>query len=158
MKTVSLCLAVVLGALPLFAEQTERSRLSVFVTSAPIESRKHVPDSVKDDLKAKMNAAKKERETLEKQLKKQYGKKRESWPPPQDDELFALEETELAVIPKLHFVASLPSIRRSVQLRMQRKEKLLSANLSKTVVRTLCLRLRISSSPTAAVHRHEVVF
>jgi hypothetical protein len=41
---------------------------------------------------------------------------------------------ELAVNAKLYFVASLNSIlHRDVPLRMQRKEKLLSANLSETV-------------------------
>ena len=41
---------------------------------------------------------------------------------------------ELAVVAKLYLVASLPAICRSVQLRLQRKENLLFANLTKTVV------------------------
>ncbi len=46
--------------------------LRVFVTAAHVEARK----------------------ALDKQLKDQLGKKRESWPPEKDDELYRLEEAE----------------------------------------------------------------
>jgi hypothetical protein len=76
------------------AEEAPATAMRVFVTGAQVEERKDVDDATKNELKAKREAAKEARKALEKQLKDQYGKKRESWPPEKDDELYALEEAE----------------------------------------------------------------
>ena len=68
--------------------------LRVFVTAAQVEPRKDVDDATKKALKAKRDEAREARKALEKQLKDQLGKKRESWPPEKDDELYRLEEAE----------------------------------------------------------------
>src|SRR5688572_2685277 len=68
--------------------------LRVFVTAAQVEARKDVDDATKKALKAKRDEAREARKALEKQLKDQLGKKRETWPPEKDDELYALEEAE----------------------------------------------------------------
>jgi len=68
--------------------------LKVYVTAAQVEARKDVDDATKNALKAKRDQAREARKTLEKQLKEQLGKKRESWPPAKDDELYAAEEAE----------------------------------------------------------------
>lgn len=68
--------------------------MRVFVTGIKIEARKDVDEATKNALKAKKDAAKEARKALEKQLKDQYGKKRDTWPPEKDDELYALEEAE----------------------------------------------------------------
>ena len=51
-------------------------------------------DATKRALKEKRQAASEARKALEKQLKEQFGKKRETWPAEKDDELYALEEAE----------------------------------------------------------------
>lgn len=68
--------------------------LRVFVTAAHVEARKDVDDATKKALKAKRDETREARKALEKQLKDQLGKKRESWPPEKDDELYRLEEAE----------------------------------------------------------------
>ena len=68
--------------------------LRVFVTAAQVEARKDVDDATKKALKAKRDEAREARKALEKQLKGELGKKRESWPPEKDDELYRLEEAE----------------------------------------------------------------
>jgi hypothetical protein len=68
--------------------------LKVYVTAAQVEARKEVDDATKNALKAKRDQAREARKALEKQLKDQLGKKRESWPPERDDELYAAEEAE----------------------------------------------------------------
>ena len=68
--------------------------LRVFVTAAQVEERKDVDDATKKALKAKRDEAREAKKALEKQLKDQLGKKRESWPPEKDDELYRLEEAE----------------------------------------------------------------
>jgi hypothetical protein len=68
--------------------------MTVFVKAATVQERKDVDEATKNALKAKKDAAKQAREALEKQLKEQHGKKRESWPPEKDDALYQLEEAE----------------------------------------------------------------
>jgi len=54
--------------------------------------RPQVDDATKNALKKKRDDADKARKALEKQLKSQFGKKREEWPAEKDDELYKLEE------------------------------------------------------------------
>jgi hypothetical protein len=68
--------------------------LHVYVAAAKVEARPEVDDATKNALKAKRDQAREARRALEKQLKDQLGKKRESWPPEKDDELYRLEEAE----------------------------------------------------------------
>jgi hypothetical protein len=68
--------------------------LNVFVASAQVEERKKVDDATRNELKAKRDTARDARQKLEKSLKEQYGKKRETWPPEKDDELYRAEEAE----------------------------------------------------------------
>jgi hypothetical protein len=68
--------------------------LKVYVTAAQVEARKDVDDATKNALKAKRDEAREARKALEKQLKDQYGKKRETWPAEKEDELYAAEEAE----------------------------------------------------------------
>jgi hypothetical protein len=68
--------------------------LKVYVTAAQVEARKDVDDATKNALKAKRDEAREARKALEKRLKDELGKKRESWPPEKDDELYAVEEAE----------------------------------------------------------------
>src|SRR5688572_19965903 len=68
--------------------------LAVYVTAAQVEARKDVDDATKSALKAKREAARDARKAAEKRLKDELGKKRETWPPEKDDELYALEEAE----------------------------------------------------------------
>jgi hypothetical protein len=80
-------------ATALAAESTPAT-LTVYVKAAAVQERKDVDEATKNALKAKKDAARAAREALEKQLKEQHGKKRESWPPEQDDALYRLEEAE----------------------------------------------------------------
>ena len=66
--------------------------MSVFVTAAKVEARPEVDDATKNALKKKRDEANKARQALEKQIKEQFGKKREAWPPEKDEELYRLEE------------------------------------------------------------------
>ena len=84
---------VALGGLVLAAEPPSGA-LRVFVTAAEVQPRKDVDKATKDALKAKRDEARDARKALEKQLKDQLGKKRETWPPEKDDELYKLEEAE----------------------------------------------------------------
>jgi hypothetical protein len=68
--------------------------LNVYVSAAKVEPRKEVDDATKNALKAKRDAASKTRKELEKKLKAELGKKRETWPPEKDEELYKLEEIE----------------------------------------------------------------
>jgi hypothetical protein len=92
-KQTSLGVAAVLFAGALGA-QDARPPMSVFVTGAQVEARKDVDEATKNALKAKREEAKEARKAKEKELKDQLGKKRETWPPEKDDELYALEEAE----------------------------------------------------------------
>jgi hypothetical protein len=76
------------------AAAAEESSLAVFFTVAKVEERKEVDDATKKALRAKRDAAREARRALEKQLKDQLGKKRESWPPEKDEELYRAEEVE----------------------------------------------------------------
>ena len=91
---VSLFAGAILVALPLAAGDSPKTAMSVFVAATQVEARKDVDEATKNALKAKRDAAKEARKARQKQLKDQYGKKRETWPPEKDDELYALEEAE----------------------------------------------------------------
>jgi hypothetical protein len=84
------CVAAAPGAVTAAPEKP----LRVFVTAAQVEARKDVDDATKKALKAKRDEAREARKKLEKQLKGELGKKREAWPPEQDDALYQLEEAE----------------------------------------------------------------
>jgi hypothetical protein len=84
----SAALAVALPALAVGAPT------SVFVTGAPATERKEVDDATKKELKARRDAAREARRSLEKQLKDEHGKKRETWPREAEDRLAAAEEKE----------------------------------------------------------------
>lgn len=95
MGRIVLFASVVVPALALYAAaDAPKGALSVFVTAAQVEARTEVDDATKQQLKAKREAAKEARKTAEKQIKGQYGKKRATWPPEKDEELYALEEAE----------------------------------------------------------------
>lgn len=87
---VTLCVALA----PAAGADGPEVPLRVFVTAAQVEARKDVDDATKKALKDKRDEAREARKALEKQLKDQLGKKRESWPPEKDDELYQLEEAE----------------------------------------------------------------
>jgi hypothetical protein len=76
------------------AADAPQATLKVFVGPAEVQERKDVDDATKQALKEKKKAAEDARRALEKQLKDQFGKKREAWPPEKDNELYALEEAE----------------------------------------------------------------
>jgi hypothetical protein len=78
----------------LHGADVSKVELNVYVTSAQVEERKQVDDATRNQLKAKRDAAREARKALEKSLKDQHGKKRESWPPEKDDELYRAEEAE----------------------------------------------------------------
>src|SRR5687767_4472688 len=90
-NAVLLAAAVSLATL---AAAAPEKPLRVFVTAASVVPRKDVDDATKKALKAKRDTARDARKALEKQMKKEFGKKRESWPPEQEDELYRLEEAE----------------------------------------------------------------
>jgi hypothetical protein len=83
--------AVALAAGPVAADDPT---LAVYVAAAKVEPRKEVDDATKNALKAKRDAATKARKELEKRMKAELGKKRETWPPEKDEELYKLEEVE----------------------------------------------------------------
>jgi len=91
---LSLFAGAILFALPVASAESSIGTLSVFVGAAQVGARKDVDEATKVALKAKRNAAKEARKALEKELKGQLGKKRETWPPEKDDQLYALEEAE----------------------------------------------------------------
>ncbi len=84
----SAALAVALPALAAGAPK------SVFVTAATVTERKQVDDATKKEMKARRDAAREARKSLEKQLKDEHGKKRETWPREAEDRLAAAEEKE----------------------------------------------------------------
>jgi hypothetical protein len=91
LKQYALPAALVLAALP--ALSAEQKPLAVYVVGTSAEAT-DPDDATKKALKEKREAAKEARKALEKQLKDQLGKKRETWPPEKDDELYVLEEAE----------------------------------------------------------------
>lgn len=65
--------------------------LRVYVGAAKLQPRE--PDkATKQELKVKAEAASKARRDLEKEIKSQYGKKREAWPPDRQEAVLAAEE------------------------------------------------------------------
>jgi hypothetical protein len=68
--------------------------LSVFVTETKAEPRPEVDDATKNLLKKKREDASKARKALEKDLKAELGKKRETWPEEKEQQLYLLEEAE----------------------------------------------------------------
>ena len=85
-----LCASLVF--LPGAARAADGPPMSVFITAGKGEARPEVDNATKNALKKKRDEANKARQALEKQLKAQFGKKREEWPPEKDDELYKLEE------------------------------------------------------------------
>lgn len=85
--------AAVLVALPAFAADTAPKPLAVYVVGTSAEA-KDPDDATKKALKEKRQEATEARKALEKQLKDQLGKKRDTWPQDKDDQLYALEEAE----------------------------------------------------------------
>jgi hypothetical protein len=81
-------LAVVLPAVAAAAP------VKVFIAPAEVAERKQIDDATRKDLKARRDAAREERKALEKQLKDQHGKKRETWPSASEDRLAKAEEKE----------------------------------------------------------------
>ena len=72
----------------------DQPAMSVFFAVAQVDERKEVDESTKNALKAKRDETREARKALEKQLKDQLGKKRESWPPEKDEELYRAEQAE----------------------------------------------------------------
>jgi hypothetical protein len=93
-RNAPLVVALSLAVSPAVQAAKIQTPLKVYVTAAQVEERKKVDDATRDALKAKREQARESRKAAEKQMKDQYGKKRESWPPEKDDELYALEEAE----------------------------------------------------------------
>ena len=83
-----------MGSLVARGGGVEGPALAVYVSAAKVEPRKEVDDATKNALKAKRDEATKARKALEKQLNDQLGKKRETWPPDKDEQLYRLEEAE----------------------------------------------------------------
>jgi hypothetical protein len=84
---VALCLAVSPAA-------ETAAPLKVYVTAAQVQARRDVDEATKNALKARREQARDARKARDKQLKDQYGKKREAWPEDKDEELYQLEEAE----------------------------------------------------------------
>jgi hypothetical protein len=82
----------VLLVVPAFAADPPKP-LAVYIVGTSAEA-KDPDDATKKALKEKRQAATDARKALEKQLKEQLGKKRDTWPQDKDDELYALEEAE----------------------------------------------------------------
>jgi hypothetical protein len=91
-RLVAVALASLVAA-PLLAADTAGKTMAVYVVGSTAEPRDPT-DAEKQALKQKKDAAKEARKALEKQLKDENGKKRETWPPEKDDALYALEEAE----------------------------------------------------------------
>lgn len=94
MKRIAAALALSLLATFSRAAAGPAGVLRVFVTAAPVQEAEKVDDATKQQLKAKREVARQARKDLEKKMKEQYGKKRETWPKEKDEELFRLEEAE----------------------------------------------------------------
>jgi hypothetical protein len=93
-RVVSLLTVGLAAGLALPAPAADPVPLSVFITEAKVEPRPEVDDATKNALKKKREEAKNARKALEKDLKAQFGKKRETWPDEKDQELYVLEEAE----------------------------------------------------------------
>ena len=86
-RLLALGMVAGLSVVVLAADEPTRS---VFITAGSFEP----PPGDEKALAAKLNDADKARKDLEKQLKTQFGKKRETWPPEKEEELYALEEAQ----------------------------------------------------------------
>jgi hypothetical protein len=80
-------LGLAMGSAALLGAAEEPTR-SVFIAAGVFQP----PPGDEKALGAKVSEADKARKELEKQIKAQFGKKREAWPPEKEDELYALEE------------------------------------------------------------------
>jgi hypothetical protein len=80
-------LGLAMGFAALLGAADEPTR-SVFIAAGTFEP----PPGDEKALAAKVSEADKARKDLEKQIKAQFGKKREAWPPEQEEKLYALEE------------------------------------------------------------------
>jgi hypothetical protein len=92
-KRYALPMVAVLAAATAFPADPAPKSLAVYVVGTSAEA-KDPDDATRKALKEKRQAATDARKALEKQLKDQLGKKRETWPPQKDDELYTLEEAE----------------------------------------------------------------
>jgi hypothetical protein len=72
--------------------------VKVYVTAAQPEARKKIDDATSKQLRASIDAARRARQDLEKQLKAQYGKKEEAWPDEQQVALLDRREAEALAI------------------------------------------------------------
>ena len=68
--------------------------MNVHLTGAQVEARKDVDEATKNALKAKRDEAREARKMLERQLKDENGKKRETWPAEKQEALYQAEEAE----------------------------------------------------------------
>ena len=66
--------------------------MKAFVTAAQVQERPEVDKATKNALKAKKDDASKARKAKENEIKATYGKRKEEWPPDQQEEYFELEE------------------------------------------------------------------
>lgn len=82
-------LGVALGLVVMAPAADEPTR-SVFITAGTLE----VAQGDEKALRARANDAYNTRKDAEKRLKQELGKKRETWPPERDEELYALEEAQ----------------------------------------------------------------
>jgi hypothetical protein len=94
MQRIAVAMVLCAGASAAGAADAPQAPLNVYVTAAQVEARKEIDDATKNALKAKRDEAREARKAAEKRIKDQHGKKRESWPPEKDDELYRLEEAE----------------------------------------------------------------
>ena len=92
----SLLAVVVAFAAAAAGDAADGPSMTVFVAASQAPPRPDVDDATKNALKKKRDEANKARQALEKQLKAQFGKKREEWPDDKDDELYRLEEAAAA--------------------------------------------------------------
>jgi hypothetical protein len=95
MQRVAVAIASSLGVVSvLVADDRPRGPVRLYVTMAPAQSRPDATGQTKDALKVRRDRARAVRRFREKQLKNQYGKRRESWPPEPTEELIHLEDSE----------------------------------------------------------------
>ncbi|HUG52315.1 MAG TPA: hypothetical protein VMR21_01885 [Vicinamibacteria bacterium] len=76
------------------AEEPSRGPLLLYVSAAPAESRLDGAGETREALKVRRDRARAVRHFREKQLKREHGKRRESWPSGPAEELGRLEEAQ----------------------------------------------------------------
>ena len=89
MREALLALGVMAGGAAMLGAAEAPTR-SVFIAAGTLQAAK----GEEKELRTKANDAYKARKEAEKKLKEQFGKKRETWPPEKDEELYNLEEAE----------------------------------------------------------------